>query len=72
MFCLTYVPERTPKRTMELAAIPVLDSPTHRMLTYTLSDEEGAKVILSVRASVADDHLAAEVIQILAAPPRDT
>jgi hypothetical protein len=48
--------------------IPVLDTPDNRMLTYTKTDDKGAVVIISVRASLADDHLAVEAMNLLSVP----
>ena len=55
-----------------MQAQPVLESPSNRMLTYTMADPEGAKVIVSVRASLADDDLVRSVMEILSVPPRDS
>jgi hypothetical protein len=51
-----------------IATQPVLDSPTNRLLTYTMTDEIGAKVIISLRASIADDDLVRQVMSLLAVP----
>lgn len=47
---------------------PVLDSPNNRMLTYITSDSKGAKVIVSVRAEIANDDLVRDVMEMLSAP----
>lgn len=53
-----------------IQAQPVLDAPANRLLTYTMSDEKGARVIISLRASLADDDLVRSVMEILSVPPR--
>ena len=46
----------------------ILDSPDNRMLTYAKTDDEGAVVIISVRARLADDRLAEEALHLLSVP----
>lgn len=51
------------------AAQSPIESPLDRMLTHVLSDERGAKVVISVRADVNDDALVRAAMEMLAAPP---
>lgn len=63
--------EREPKQgeIMELVAqIPIPDGPEQRLLTYSLSDADGARVIISVRADLADDDLAVNCLRLLSVP----
>jgi hypothetical protein len=53
-----------------IVAQPVLESPALRMLTYTLTDAQGAKVIISIRAGLADDDLIRSAMEMLAIPRR--
>jgi hypothetical protein len=55
-----------------IQAQPILDTPANRLLTYTSSDEKGAKIIISLRASLADDDLIRSVMEILSVPPQDS
>jgi len=41
-----------------------------RLVTYAMTDHKGARVIISLRASLADDDLVASVMEILSVPPR--
>ena len=71
VYCILFTrrPTEPPRGIAEMIqAQPVLDTPTNRMLTYVMADAEGAKVILSVRASNADDDLARTVMEILSVP----
>ena len=54
---------------MRAAAIPTIESAKERMLTYTLADEKGAKIILSIRAGISDDVLIRAALEMLAVPP---
>jgi hypothetical protein len=54
---------------MELAAIPVIETPSERMLCHSYMDEKGAAVIISVRAEIYDEALALAALRMLAVPP---
>ncbi len=53
---------------MELVATAPLANVDDRMLTYSLSDKDGAKVIISVRAGLADDALVRQALNLLGIP----
>ena len=48
---------------------PVINSPDAAMRTYSLSDAKGVKVIISVRADLADDAIVIAALDLLAIPP---
>ena len=71
VYCILFTrrPTEPPKGIAEMIqAQPVLDTPTNRMLTYALTDIEGAKVIVSVRASLADDDLIRAAMEMIVVP----
>jgi hypothetical protein len=51
-----------------IATQPVLDSPTNRLLTYTMTDAKGVRIIISIRAEIADDKSVANVMNLLSVP----
>ena len=57
------------KRSAGAAMRPVIDSPVGAMRTYTLSDAKGVKVVISVRADLADDAIITAALDLLAIPP---
>lgn len=55
------------RRAVQKAKLPAVYPDPHR--TYSVSDADGAKVILSIRADLADDVLISEVLSLLVALP---